>query len=101
MIVSTILKEQTVRHSSKIILALAAASFMVAGCESSEEKAERLRLEELYSLDNIEVAKAFNRYNTKPYNDISEECENEKLHKIDNEKWCAKLKIIRDEVRKM
>ena len=87
------------RHSSKIILALAAASFMVAGCESDQEKAER----ELYSLDNAEVAKAFNTYiwdNGKPYRDISKECQNEKLHKINDGKWCAKFKMVDDEVNR-
>jgi len=91
------------QHFPKIILALAAV-FVFSGCESDQEKAERLRLEELYSLDNTEIAKSFKTgvfYNGKSYRDIDAECTKEKQKKITNGKWCAKIKIVNDEIIKI
>ena len=90
------------RHSSKIILALAAASFMVAGCESSEEKAERVRLEELYALDNHQVAETFYKdTSTKSWPSIHNECTKEHDNNISDGKWCAKFKLIDQEYNKI
>lgn len=70
----------------------------LVGCESSEERTERLRLERLYALDNIKVAQTYLKADyggaayAKEYLEIQRECAKEEL-KVKG-KWCEKYSQI-------
>ncbi len=72
--------------------------FSLYGCESSDEKAERIRLEQLYALDNLHVAQAYLKADTggaaysKDYLAIRSECTKEERSL--KGRWCAKFSEI-------
>lgn len=75
---------------------LIAASLILVGCESAEEKAERVRLEKLYAMSNKGIAEAFatdNYHSAKPWRDVKEQCDLEKIAQK-RDKWCEKLDEI-------
>jgi hypothetical protein len=85
------------RHLLKLLLLVSVVA--VCGCESSEERAERIRLEKLYALNNEGVAKAYALHEeavyTKDRNDIKRECVKEEIAQGNKEgKWCKKFGII-------
>ena len=57
----------------------------LCGCESADEKAERLRLENLYALDDLKVAQAYKKADfagaayAKEYLEIKRECAKEQM----------------------
>ena len=85
------------KHHFPLLLILVSLLSLV-GCESSEEKAERQRLERLYSLDNKMVAQNFLAGITKgasyqvEYNELKRECAKESL--LQKGKWCAKFEDV-------
>ncbi len=66
----------------------------LGGCESADEKAERLRLENLYALDDLKVAQAYKKADfagaayAKEYLEIKRECAKEEMKT--KGKWCEK-----------
>ena len=85
-----------------IILTLVLA---LCGCESANEKAERVRLEQLYALDNMKVAQAWEKAGyggsayAKEYLAIQRECAKEEL--TQKGKWCEKFSQIQVIDRKL
>jgi hypothetical protein len=83
-------------HSLKFfILVLALA---LSGCKSSDVKAERMRMEQLYALDNTKVAQAWEKAGyggsayAKEYLEIQRECAKEELKQ--KGKWCEKFSKV-------
>lgn len=70
----------------------------LCGCESSAEKAERVRLENLFALDNAKVAQSWEKASyggtayAKEYLEIRHECAQEELKQ--KGKWCEKFSQI-------
>ena len=70
----------------------------LCGCESADEKAERLRLENLYALDDLKVAQAYKKADfagaayAKEYLEIKRECAKEEMKT--KGKWCEKYSKI-------
>jgi thioredoxin-related protein len=96
------------RHLLKLLLIVSVVA--VCGCESSEEKAERIRLEKLYALNDENVARAYMKgvfgaagsAYTKEYKDIKRECAKEEIVQGNKEgKWCKKFGSIVEFERKI
>jgi len=81
-----------------LIMVMIAFALVLSGCESVEEKAERVRLENLYALDNAKVVENYYLAGSKgtgyrkEYQDIQRECAKEELTK--KGKWCEKFLAI-------
>lgn len=71
------------------MILVAISLISITGCESQEEKNQRLRLEKIYSMDSTEIANAFSRSYSEPYNAVRIECEKEKIEKNPG-RWCKK-----------
>lgn len=67
---------------------------LITSCEYQEEKKERLRLEKIYSMDSKEIANAFSRGFSEPYNVVRSECEKEKIEKNPG-RWCKKWSEVK------